>query len=70
MFTLVVQDRRSLFGEIVGDVEAPRESADAPHIQLTELGKLVKEEWWACGKYHPEIQVIDLQMMPDHLHEI
>ena len=70
MFTLVVQDGRSLFGEVVGDIEASRKSDDAPRIQLTELGQRVKEEWWACGKYHPEIKVIDLQMMPDHLHGI
>lgn len=70
MFTLVTQDRRPLFGEVIGDSNAPEGSENAPRIRLTELGKLVKEEWWACSSYHPEIKVVALQMMPDHLHGI
>lgn len=35
MVTLVTENRRALFGEIVGRSDAPKESADAPHINLT-----------------------------------
>ena len=70
MFTLVIQGRRPLFGEVIGDSNAPEGSENAPRIKLTELGRCVKEEWWACSSYHPEIKVVALQMMPDHLHGI
>ncbi len=70
MITMTTEDRKPLFGTVVGRSEAPEDSPDAPHIELTELGERVKEEWWACPLYHPEIEVIALQMMPDHLHGV
>ncbi len=70
MITMTTEGRQPLFGAVVGKSEAPAESPDAPHVVLTELGERVKEEWWACSLYHPEIEVIALQMMPDHLHGV
>ena len=37
---------------------------------LSELGQRVVDEWWATEQHHPEIKVLALQMMPDHLHGI
>ena len=62
--------RRPLFGRVVGKSEAPVGSPDAPHIELSQLGQRVADEWWAASMHHPEIEVIALQMMPDHLHGI
>ena len=70
MITMVTEGRRPLFGTLAGDVEAPPESPQAPHIDLSELGRCVAEEWWATSAHHPEIEVVALQMMPDHLHGI
>ena len=68
MVTLVTEGRRKLFGEVQGRSDAPKGSAEAPHIVLSELGKTVERIWLTIADYHPEIKVLSLQMMPDHLH--
>ena len=70
MITMVTEGRHPLFGRVVGKSEAPVGSPDAPHIELSQLGQRVADEWWAASMHHPEIEVIALQMMPDHLHGI
>lgn len=37
---------------------------------LSELGQRVVDEWWSASLHHPEVEVIALQIMPDHLHGI
>ena len=63
MITMVTEGRRPLFGKIMG-------TSDAPRIELSALGQRVADEWWATTQHHPEVEVIALQMMPDHLHGI
>jgi REP element-mobilizing transposase RayT len=70
MITMVTEGRRPLFGQVVGRSDAPADSDNAPHIQLSTLGQRVADEWWAASEHHPEVEVIALQMMPDHLHGI
>jgi len=70
MITMVTEGRRPLFGRVAGRSDAPSGSADAPRMVLSELGRRVSQEWNAITGYHPEISVISLQMMPDHLHGI
>ena len=70
MITIVTEGRRPLFGEVVGRSDAIEGSDAAPHIVLSELGQRVADEWWAASSHHPEIEVVALQMMPDHLHGI
>lgn len=70
MVTMVTEERRPLFGQIVGHSEAPTDSCDAPRIALTELGQRVQDEWWGIPRYYPQIEILALQMMPDHLHGI
>lgn len=70
MITLVTENRHALFGEIVGHSNAPKSSADAPHISLTPLGERVRDNFLSIQKRHEEVEVIALQMMPDHLHGI
>lgn len=70
MVTMVTEGRRPLFGNIVGRSDAPEGSAEAPHIELTELGQRVSDEWWGIPRYYPQIEIVALQMMPDHLHGI
>ena len=70
MITMVTEERKPLFGKVVGrsDVEEP--SPEAPHIELSSLGEAVKRIWLTISSYHQEIKVVALQMMPDHLHAI
>ena len=70
MVTMVVEGRRPLLGRLAGRSDAPIGSDEAPRIELSELGQRVYDEWMAAPKYHPEIAVVALQIMPDHLHGI
>ena len=70
MITMVNEGRRPLFGQVAGKSDAPEDSEEKPRIELTELGQRVAEEWWATSQHHPEIEIVALEMMPDHLHGI
>ena len=70
MITMVTEGRRPLFGQVVGKSDAPAGSDNEPRIELSPLGQRVNDEWWAASLHHPEVKVLALQMMPDHLHGI
>jgi REP element-mobilizing transposase RayT len=70
MITMVTEGRKPLFGQVVGRSEAVEPSSEAPHIALSPLGEAIGQIWQTIGSYHPEVKVVALQMMPDHLHAI
>ena len=70
MITMVTEGRKPLFGKVVGRSEAVEPSAEAPHIELSPLGMEVARIWQSISSFHPEVRVVALQMMPDHLHGI
>ena len=70
LITMTTEGRQPLLGTVVGDPEAPAGSANAPRTLLSPLGDAVRREWYAIHNYHPEITIIALQIMPDHLHGI
>ncbi|MBO4906731.1 MAG: hypothetical protein J5486_06835 [Bacteroidaceae bacterium] len=70
MITIEVEGRRPLFGQVVGSPFAPKGSDDAPHMVLSPLGTAVREEWLGIPRYYPQIEVMTIQVMPDHLHGI
>lgn len=70
MITMVTEERKALFGKVVGRSEAVEPSAEAPHVELSPLGKAVEQIWLTIDGHHPEVKVVALQMMPDHLHAI
>jgi len=70
MITMTTEGRRPLFGKVVGCCDAAPDTPDAPHIELTALGQRVADEWWGISNYYPQVEIIALQMMPDHLHGI
>lgn len=70
LITITVEGRHPLLGRVVGNPEAEEGVPDAPHIELSPLGKEVEQEWMAIPLYHPEVKVLALQIMPDHLHGI
>ncbi|MBP5355963.1 MAG: hypothetical protein J6Z10_03815 [Prevotella sp.] len=69
MITMVTEGRRPLFGQVVGRSDAVA-GEEAPHIVLSKLGEAVVECWMATHNLYPAVEVIALQMMPDHLHGI
>ena len=62
--TLTVTSRQPLLGELV----IPADHPEGAKVDLTEFGKAIK----ACVRQipilHPEITIIALRMMPDHVH--
>lgn len=70
MITMTTANRTPWFGRVVGSTSAPTGSEDYPHIELTPLGQAVDHCWYDIHNFHPEIEVMMLQMMPDHLHGI
>ena len=70
MITIEVEGRRPLFGRLKGNPLAQDGSGDEPDIELTALGKAVRDEWLGIPRYYPQIEVMAVQMMPDHLHGI
>jgi len=67
MVTMVTEGRKPLFGRVAGNSMAIEPSREAPHIDLSPLGMAIEEIWLTIGYHHPEIKVVALQMMPDHL---
>lgn len=64
MITLSTYDRKPLLGRLVW---SDSEGRDAK-VELSELGKQVEEQWQNLSSLHPELEVQDYQLMPDHLH--
>ena len=70
MITMEVEGRHPLFGSVAGNPSAPADSPDYPHMQLSPLGEAVQAEWLGIPGYYPQVEVMPLQLMPDHLHGI
>jgi REP element-mobilizing transposase RayT len=70
LVTMTVEGRRPLLGRLVGNAGAESGSSDAPHVELSPLGKQVREMWEAISEYYPEVRVLATMVMPDHLHGI
>lgn len=64
--TLVVPSREPLLGELVIPGNDPKQA----FVKLTALGEQVKDCMRDIPNHHPEIQVIAMRMMPDHVHVI
>lgn len=39
-------------------------------MELSQPGQRVSDEWWGIPRYYPQVKILALQMMPDHLHGI
>ena len=66
--TMVVADRRPVFGEIVG---TSRPGGEKPHLRPSLLGQAVLEnEIHKIHHYYPMVDVWQVCLMPDHLHMI
>lgn len=70
MVTMVIEGRRPLLGEVVGDVTAPEGSASAPRTIPSPLGVRVQENFYAIARRYAQVEVLACQLMPDHLHGI
>ncbi len=70
LITLVVEGRRSMLGDVQGVEGIPEDCPDCARFVPSALGEAVSQCWWDIQRFHPEIKVEAIQMMPDHLHGI
>ena len=68
--TMMVSDRRQQpLGRVVGDVSKPDGDPNAPHVELSEVGKMVEYELLhSITAHYPMVEVQDYVIMPDHVH--
>ena len=66
MVTLVVAERRALLGTLC----PPDRDHAMPWVRHSDLGKRVIQCWQDIPEHHPQVKLIRLQLMPDHLHGI
>lgn len=64
--TMVVSCRKPLLGELV----IPDNDPEQARVELTPFGNEIKECVKTIPNHHPEIQILALRMMPDHVHFI
>ena len=66
MITLCVEKRIPRLEALCG----PDCCHSQPWVSLSSLGKRVEAEWLGIPRYYPQIKVLALTVMPDHLHGI
>ena len=67
MITVAIEGRQPLLGTLVGNTKS---DAGKPHVVLTGLGRQVEQEWQNIPRYYPQIEMVKLCIMPDHIHGI
>lgn len=66
MITLVVEGRSPILGTLCD----PDEEHPSPWVKLSVQGVAVKEAWQELPRYHPQVRLLSLCIMPDHIHGI
>ena len=57
--TICVQDRESLFGEVVDDA-----------VKLNEAGQMVEKWWQELSHKFPQVEIDENVVMPNHFHGV
>ena len=70
LITMTVEGRQPILGTLMGRGDAPDGSPEAPRVESSPLGQEVERCWREISRYAPEVRVLALQLMPDHLHGI
>lgn len=66
MITLCIEGRKSCLGSLCG----PDDNHPLPWVSPTTLGARIKAEWLGIPRYYPQIKILALILMPDHIHGI
>lgn len=69
MITMATEGRLPLFGTLKGDPLATNGN-NKPHVILSPLGERVQACWFDIHDHYPEVSVIKLCIMPDHIHGV
>lgn|GEM_PF-5576464 len=57
-----------MLGSVVGQYDHATCQTTGVGVRLSALGEKVLQCWQHIPKYHPSVQVIDAQVMPEHFH--
>lgn len=66
MITMCVTDRQPCLGRLTWSAPDGSDAAIVPSL----LGREVERCWYAIPQFYPEIRVLGLQLMPDHIHGV
>lgn len=69
MITMAIEGRLPLLGSLAGN-PSEKEGPNIPHVVLSPMGEKVRECWMSIPSFHPEVKVLKLCIMPDHIHGI
>lgn len=66
--TLNIRDYAPILSSVAGNPDAPDDTPDAPRCEYTDLGRRVMEVWQTIPRFHPDVEIIAAEAMPDHFH--
>lgn len=66
--TLNTRNYAPILSFITGRPDAPDDAPDAPACEYTELGRKVMAVWQTVPRFHPQVEIIAAEDMPDHFH--
>ena len=66
--TLNTRDYAPILSYISGRPDAPDNAPDSPRCEYTELGRKVMAVWQTVPRFHPQVEIIAAEAMPDHFH--
>ncbi len=66
IITLVIKDRRPLLGAVCGSDDSHQQ----PWFKPSPLGEQIAQCWREIPQHYPQVRLLAVQLMPDHLHGI
>lgn len=64
--TMVVPSRMPLFGDLV----IPNDDPEQAYVARKDLGEAILKLMFMIPDYHPEVEIVQFCLMPDHIHFI
>lgn len=63
------KDLHQPLGHMAGRLDKPDGDSEAPHVELSPLGRMVEQELTeSIQRYYPMLKVLDYIVMPEHIH--
>ena len=66
--TMNVHDRLPILGHMLGRYDAQTKQVVGAGVCLTNLGEAVLRCWQQIPSFHPHVELLDVQIMPEHIH--
>lgn len=65
----VARELRQPLGKMAGILDKPDGDSDAPHVELSAVGRMVEEELReSISRHYSMLEVLEYVVMPEHLH--